>query len=98
MKDMRLIMEKFKIIALYGMSGAGKDTILNKIIEDYGEELNLNPIVSCTTRPPREGEVDGVAYHFLSNENFANKVVNSLFFWGSNSFNFCCILSNCVEF
>lgn len=69
-------MEKFKIIALYGMAGAGKDTILNKVIEDYGEELNLNPIVSCTTRPPREGEVDGVAYHFLSNEDFANKVLN----------------------
>lgn len=69
-------MEKFKIIALYGMAGAGKDTILNRIIEDYGGVLNLNPIISCTTRPPREGEIDGVAYHFLSNEEFANKVLN----------------------
>lgn len=33
---------------------------------DFGKE-NLSEIISCTTRPPREGEIDGVHYHFIPN-------------------------------
>lgn len=33
---------------------------------DFGKE-NLSEIISCTTRPPREGEIDGVHYHFMPN-------------------------------
>ena len=60
------------IIALAGKAGAGKDTILNYLCDNY----DVHPIVSCTTRPPREGEIDGVNYHFLTNEQFAEKVLN----------------------
>lgn len=64
--------KKTKIVALMGKAGAGKDALLHKIMEKYGDEFA--GIISCTTRPPREGEVDGVNYHFLTNEQFSEKL------------------------
>ena len=64
--EKKLTMNKYKIIALFGEAGSGKDYIQKKIMEtDFGKE-NLSEIISCTTRPPREGEIDGVHYHFIS--------------------------------
>ena len=58
-------MNKYKIIALFGEAGSGKDYIQKKIMEtDFGKN-NLSKIISCTTRPPREGEIDGIHYHFI---------------------------------
>jgi guanylate kinase len=54
-------------IILSSPSGGGKTTIAYKLLamrQDVGYS------VSCTTRPPREGEVDGRDYHFLSLESF----------------------------
>lgn len=65
---------KIKILALFGKSASGKDTIQKWIVENFPELTK--GIVSCTTRPPREGEKDGVAYHFLSDEEFTKKVLN----------------------
>lgn len=67
--------DRYNIIAMMGPAGSGKDTIIkamvtNKIIP------NLQPIIGCTTRPIREGEQDGVNYHFLTNEQFADQVIN----------------------
>lgn len=56
------------IYLLFGKSGVGKTTIYKKLVED--EELGLTPIVTCTTRPPREGEVNEVDYYFISEEEF----------------------------
>lgn len=71
-------MDKYKIIALYGESGSGKDTLLQEAIKIY--EDKIHKIVGSTTRPPREGEKDGVAYHFLTNEEFAIQVLNCSMF------------------
>ena len=60
--------KKIKIVALCGESGAGKDTILKWIVSNYPEEYHA--IVSNTTRPKREHEIDGVDYHFLTEEEF----------------------------
>ena len=58
-------MDKYKIIALFGESGAGKDYIQKQIMKtDWGIQ-NLSEIIPCTTRPPRENEIDGVHYHFI---------------------------------
>lgn len=63
-----------KIVALMGEAGGGKDTILHRIMEKYPSYFN--EIISCTTRPPRQGEKEGVNYHFLSVEDFIRKILN----------------------
>lgn len=67
-------MNKIKLVAICGKAGAGKDTFLRRLVEHSNSKYH--EIVSCTTRPPREKEVDGINYYFLSNEEFAEKVLN----------------------
>lgn len=54
------------MIVLAGKSGAGKTTVAKLLEEEHG----FKRVVTCTTRPPREGEVNGVDYHFLTQEQF----------------------------
>ena len=63
----------YKIIALMGKAGSGKDTMMHRLIE---ANPNLHEIVSCTTRPRREGEVEGVNYFYLTPEQFGDKVLH----------------------
>ena len=63
-------MNKYRVIAICGKSASGKDTLLQRIMHQNPE---VHEIISCTTRPSREGEVDGVNYFFLSLEEFAHK-------------------------
>ena len=51
-----------KIFFVLGKSCSGKDTIFKKLKED--RELNLNTVTGYTTRPMREGEINGVEYFF----------------------------------
>ena len=67
-------MNKIKVIALYGKAGAGKDALLQATMKLAGTELN--EIISCTTRPPRQGEVNHVNYHFVTLEEFTQMVLN----------------------
>lgn len=53
-----------KLIYIMGKSSSGKDTIFN-ILKN---KLDINTYVMYTTRPIREGEVDGITYHFISDE------------------------------
>lgn len=55
-----------KIYCICGKSSTGKDTIYKRILSD--ESLGLKNIVTCTTRPIREGEVDGREYRFITDE------------------------------
>lgn len=66
-------MNKIKILALMGEAGAGKDTILQEIINQHPE---FYEIISCTSRPPREKEINHINYHFLSREEFEQKIKN----------------------
>ncbi len=50
-----------------GPAGVGKTTVLKQLL---GEEQGLVKAVSVTTRPPRDGEVDGVSYHFWDDARF----------------------------
>lgn len=65
---------QYQVLALIGKAGAGKDAIQKATCALH--PLMFNPIVSCTTRPMREGEVDGVNYHFISVIDFTRKVLN----------------------
>ena len=59
------------ILVITGPSGVGKGTLIKGLLELMpGLEL----AVSATTRKPREGEVNGVDYHFLSEEDFDRRV------------------------
>lgn len=67
-----------KIFCLMGKSSSGKDTIYKKLMED--EKLHLKRIVPYTTRPIREGEQEGIEYHFVDEDGLrklqdAGKVV-----------------------
>lgn len=54
------------MIVLVGESASGKSAIERNLVEKYG----YNKVVSYTTRQPREGEVDGIDYHYISIEQF----------------------------
>lgn len=58
------------LLAISGPSGVGKGTLVNLLLQDK----NIVMSVSCTTRAPREGEVDGVSYFFLSKEEFLKRI------------------------
>lgn len=58
-------MNKTIIVALFGKSGAGKDTLLKEVVSKYPDKYHA--IVSCTSRPPREGETE-LDYHFKTRE------------------------------
>ncbi len=61
-------MKKGILVVASGFSGAGKGTIMKKLMSDYGKSYALS--VSATTRAPRPGEVHGVDYFFLTTEEF----------------------------
>lgn len=56
-----------ELFVISGPSGAGKGTICRCLME---QAMNMELSVSATTREPREGEIDGVHYHFLGKEEF----------------------------
>lgn len=57
---------RYKILALFGKSGSGKDTLVNTIFEQYSKYFHK--IIPFTTRPKRENEIDGVDYYFVTEE------------------------------
>ena len=65
-----------KLIIVSGPSGSGKSTV-TKIVKD---KLNIPLSISSTTRNPRDGEIDGKDYFFLSKEEFKNKIANDEFY------------------
>lgn len=65
-----------RLFVVSGPSGVGKGTLVARV-RKLRPDLGLT--VSATTRRPRPGEVDGVAYHFLSDEEFSERVATGEF-------------------
>ena len=61
------INRKGNLILFTGSSGVGKGTIIKELLD---RDKNIRLSVSNTTREPREGEIDGVHYNFLTREQF----------------------------
>ncbi|AMN37217.1 TPA: guanylate kinase [Clostridium perfringens] len=64
------------LIVISGPSGAGKGTICKALLEKH-DDIFIS--VSATTRNPRVGEVDGVNYHFLTKEEFKQRIAEDDF-------------------
>lgn len=64
------------LIIVSGPSGAGKGTICKELIS---RDNSIIVSVSATTRHPRNAEVDGISYHFLSKEKFEEMIANDGF-------------------
>lgn len=64
------------LLVISGPSGAGKGTVCKEILREY-PEFNLS--ISATTRMPREGEVDGENYFFITKEEFKNRIEQNEF-------------------
>lgn len=64
--------EKY-LFVVSGPSGTGKDTVVDSLLKKHPE---IQHTVSATTRPPREGEKDGINYHFMSTADFENHLAN----------------------
>ena len=68
------------LLLVSGPSGVGKDTIMNELLDRF------NKIVTHTTRPKREGEIDGINYFFTTIEKFVEGIKNNEFVEYVNSF------------
>jgi len=62
------------LLLLCGKSCAGKNTIQKELIK-----MGMEAVVPYTTRPPRKGEINGVAYHFISEKEFLDKEEQGFF-------------------
>lgn len=69
-------MNRGKTFIISGPSGVGKSTVLKALLE---RQRNVYFSVSATTRPPREGEEDGVHYHFLDVDTFRRWIAEEQF-------------------
>ena len=68
--------ENGQLFIICGPSGCGKGTVINELLLN---EPDIFLSVSATTRAPREGEVDGVHYHFLKTEQFESLIAEEGF-------------------
>jgi len=76
------------VFVITGQSGAGKGTLIERLLRDFPQ---LQLAVSATTRARRPGEVDGVHYYFISDEEFDRRLEagefleHHVFPWGQRS-------------
>ncbi|MBO6610295.1 guanylate kinase [Altererythrobacter sp.] len=77
MADQSTLQRRGLLFILSSPSGAGKTTI-SRMLLNADDEIDLS--ISATTRPRREGEIDGVDYHFVSPEKFEEMVQNDEFY------------------
>ena len=75
-----------KLYVISGSSGVGKGTVLKEFLKQ-NPDFMLS--ISCTTRAPREGEIDGVNYFFMTKDDFKNCIDNDKFLeWAEFAGNF----------
>jgi guanylate kinase len=73
----------YPIVIISGPSGAGEDSIIEKL----GERLPIERVVTTTTRSMRLGESEGHPYHFITKEDFLQKIEDKGFFEYAEEYN-----------
>ncbi len=66
-----------KLIIFSAPSGAGKTTIVRRLLATHGDKIAFS--ISASTRAPRAGEVDGKDYYFISQEEFLHRIAKKEF-------------------
>ena len=69
----------YNVVVLMGEAGAGKDSMMQAVLEklaERGHVSDVHEIVSCTSRPMREGEAHGINYYYYHPDDFAMKIIN----------------------
>jgi guanylate kinase len=69
-------MNQGKLFVISGASGVGKSTVLKRVLE---VRPDVRFSVSATTRPPREGEIEGVSYYFVTHDKFKQMIAEEAF-------------------
>lgn len=64
-----------KILVLIGRTCSGKDTVVNNLVKKYG----FKKLTTYTSRPKRKGEKDGITYHYISEDEFKQKINEGFF-------------------
>lgn len=64
------------LTVLMGKSTSGKDTVKNILVEKYG----FKPLITYTTRPMRKGEKQDETYHFITDDDFEQKIDDKFFY------------------
>ena len=62
------------LTVLVGCSSSGKDTVMNRLVKEF----DVKPVISYTTRPIRDCEIDGREYHFITEKEFERMKDNDL--------------------
>lgn len=62
------------LVVISSPSGGGKDTVIRALLQIFPDSTRF---VTTTSRPPRPGQTDGVDYHFVSREQFEQKIKNN---------------------
>lgn len=69
----------YDIVVFMGEAGAGKDSLMQQVLKLLAEKniiSEVHEIISCTSRPMREGEAYGVNYYYYHPDDFAMKIMN----------------------
>ena len=69
--------KKGKLFVFSGPSGVGKGTLNAMLFAEFGDQIAFS--VSATTRAPREGEIDGKHYFFITKQEFEKRIANNDF-------------------
>lgn len=77
-----------KIFMLIGPSGAGKTTLSGAMVRRSKMRSLITLVCSYTTRPPRPGELDGIDYHFIAQDDFLKMLQADIFLEYSTAYTF----------
>jgi len=66
-----------KLLIFSAPSGAGKTTIVKRLLAEYQDKIAFS--ISASTREPRNGEIDGKDYYFISKEEFLHRIAKKEF-------------------
>jgi guanylate kinase len=78
-----------QLVLIMAPSGAGKGFLITHLRTVFEHDPNVHFAVSCTTRVPRPGEVDGHVYHFITRDEFETRMrENDFLEWAEYSGNF----------